>query len=336
MMGESDTRFRLTLHYDGSAFHGWQIQPRDRTVQGELEAVIKRLTGTRRPVDASGRTDAGVHARGQVAAVTLPARWTAPALEKSLNALLPDDVWVASVSEARGDFHPRFDAVDRTYRYQVGTDPAARSPFQRRWCWPLGEPLDTSRLDSCAALLEGEGHFESFARSGQPDRGYACHIHEARWAPWEFGVCFTITANRYLHHMVRYLVGTMVDVGRRRRLPDDFEDLLANRSGVETSPPAPPGGLFLDHVRYPDDVELLTNEEDRPSGRPKGTGSPVDRAPWPGGRPVQKRTMIGAGLLVALLGAQACTVESIPRDASDGSERPTIVQRPTDARSISV
>ncbi len=326
-MGESHTRFRLTLHYDGSAFHGWQIQPRDRTVQGELEEVIKRLTGTRRPVDASGRTDAGVHARGQVAAVTLPSRWSAPALEKSLNALLPDDVWVASVSETRDDFHPRFDAVDRTYRYQVGTDPAARSPFQRRWCWPLGEPLETELIDLCAARLEGEGHFESFAKAGQPDRGYDCHIHDARWAPWEFGVCFTITANRYLHHMVRYLVGTMVDVGRGQRPADDFEDLLANRSNVETSPPAPPGGLFLERVRYPDDVEVPTMEVGGSSGSHKGDGTP--------GKGPKRTTAMGAGLLVALLGAQACTVESIPGDRSGESERPTIVQRPSEVAPVS-
>ncbi|MGI9626069.1 MAG: tRNA pseudouridine(38-40) synthase TruA [Longimicrobiales bacterium] len=264
-MGDSETRFRLTLHYDGSAFHGWQIQPEDRTVQGELEKVFKELTGSRRVVEGSGRTDAGVHAIGQVASVTMPASWTAPALKRSVNALLPDGIWAEEVAVADPDFHPRFDAQARTYRYLVGTDAASQSPFHKSWCWPLAQPLDEEILHRCARALVGPGSFEAFAKAGQPERGYDCRIDEAEWTRWKLGMAFTITANRYLHHMVRYLVGTMVELARGKRPFVEWEALLRHAPGLETSPPAPPEGLFLAHVAYES-----TSEDATPTQVPEG------------------------------------------------------------------
>ena len=251
-VGPTETRFRLTLQYDGSAFHGWQIQPRTRTVQGELERVVKRLTGSRRPVEASGRTDAGVHAIGQVAAVTMPASWTNDQLQRSLNALLPTEIWVETAQRVPLGFNPRFDAVARTYRYYVGTTGAASSPFHRRWCWPVEDELDRAGLDDCSALLGGTGDFSRFRKVGQPQRGNLCVVNAAGWFDWEQGIYFEITANRYLHHMVRYLVGTMVDVARRRRSLDDWSALVDGDDRRVTSPPAPSKGLFLWTVHYPD------------------------------------------------------------------------------------
>lgn len=251
-MDDTDKRFRLTLHYDGTAFHGWQIQPRDRTVQGELERVLTRVTGSRRPVDGAGRTDTGVHATGQVAAVTVPASWDAHALRRTLNALLDDDVWVEAVDQETPGFHPRFDAVSRTYRYRLGLDPTSWSPFHRPWCWPAPAPVDPAVLERLAARLPGPGDFRAFAKAGQPERGYDCHVVDARWEPWTLGLCFVITANRYLHHMVRYLVGTMVHMASGRRSTEDWDRLLRHEPGAETSPPAPAQGLFLDHVGYED------------------------------------------------------------------------------------
>ncbi|NNM32537.1 MAG: tRNA pseudouridine(38-40) synthase TruA, partial [Gemmatimonadetes bacterium] len=306
-MGESEKRFSLTLHYDGSAFHGWQIQPLDRTVQGALEDVVTRITGARRAVEGSGRTDAGVHARGQIAAVDMPGSWTAASLQKSLNALLPRDVWVADVSEVPAGFRPRFDAVARTYTYRVGTSPGCMSPFERRWCWPLAEPLESALLDACADQLPGEGSFRAFAKAGQPGRGFDCHIHEASWSPWELGRSFRVTANRYLHHMVRYLVGTMVAVARGHRPLADFQALLGNEAGLETSPPAPAQGLVLEHVRYAAGVSGAA-----------GTGS--------------TRRMLLA-LCAGLVGTSACTVESIPRTED---ELPAIIQQSGEASLRSV
>ena len=244
-------RLKLTLHYDGSGFHGWQLQPDHRTVQGVLEAALSRLADRPRTVLAAGRTDAGVHALGQVAAVDMPGRWSAADLRRSLNAVLPDDVWVAAVDPVSDDFHPRYDAVARTYRYRVGTHPEAASPFRRRWCWALDAELDPHLLARAAALVIGEHSFRAFAKAGQPERGDRCTVLEASWSDWELGPLLHISANRFLHHTVRYLVGTMVDVARGTRPLEEVRALLDGAPGLETSPPAPPEGLFLVSVTYP-------------------------------------------------------------------------------------
>ena len=267
-MGESETRFKLTLHYDGGAFHGWQLQPGAPTVQGELEKAASRLAGHadghhRRAVAGAGRTDAGVHATGQVAAVNMPARWTAPELARALNALLPGTIWVSGCETAAPGFNPRRHALARSYLYRVGTAPAAASPFRRRWCWPLGRAIDLDRAARAAALLPGEHDFRAFAKAGQPERGTVCRIARAEWRPWgDLGVAFEITANRFLHRMVRYLVGTMADIAQGRRRVEEMALLLQSDQGREepgdhsvsaaqkTSPPAPPQGLFLTRVRY--------------------------------------------------------------------------------------
>lgn len=252
--GES-IRLRLTVHYDGSRFHGWQVQPDRRTVQGEIEAALSRLADRPRSVLGSGRTDTGVHATGQVATVDMPAHWSAPDLHRSLNAILPGDIWVERVEEAHPRFHPRYDAVARTYEYRVGTVPEARSPFVRPWCWPLGIELPLDPLSEAARVVEGEHSFLAFAKAGQPERGDRCTVERADWSPWACGVRLEITADRYLHHMVRYLVGTMVDIARGRRPVADMEGLLDSARGLETSPPAPPEGLFLVRVEYPEHVD---------------------------------------------------------------------------------
>jgi tRNA pseudouridine38-40 synthase len=247
-------RLQLTVHYDGSGFRGWQFQPEQRTVQGELEAALSRLADRPRSVLGSGRTDTGVHATGQVASVDMPRQWTADRLHRSLNSVLPGDIWVADIRQVHNDFHPRYDAVARTYAYRVGTAPEARSPFHRRWCWPLGDDLDTEVLRKAATTLTGEHSFLAFAKTGQPERGDRCTVAAARWEAWELGPSFVITADRYLHHMVRYLVGTMVDMARGRRPPSDLPGLLAHAPDLETSPPAPPEGLFLTRVEYPEHI----------------------------------------------------------------------------------
>ena len=247
-------RLKLTVHYDGAAFHGWQVQPEQRTVQGELEAAARRLTGARRTVTGSGRTDRGVHATGQVASLLVPDRWTAPEFRRAMNAVLPRDIWLVEAREVPRGFHPRYDAVARTYAYRVGFSPRAFSPFHRPWCWALEESVDQALLGRCAQVIEGAHSFRSFAKAGQEERGDRCVVENARWESWALGSRLVITADRYLHHMVRYLVGTMVDVARGRRAPGELPALLAGSDPtLETSPPAPPEGLFLIRVRYPDD-----------------------------------------------------------------------------------
>ena len=283
-MGNQATRFKLTLHYDGSDFHGWQIQPREATVQGALEAVVSRLTGEHRTVLGAGRTDTGVHATGQVAAVTMPAPWTAPELIRSLNAMLPRTIWVRDAQPIHDSFDPRREAILRSYRYRVGTAPHAASPFHRRWCWPLCRPLDMDAAARAARLLIGEHEFRAFAKTGQPQRGYTCRVATAGWRPWgDEGVVFEISANRFLHRMVRYLAGTMVDIALKRRREEDMALLLSGetRPGtpptglttsptglttsparLTTSPPAPAQGLCLTRVEYPDHATVASTVPD--------------------------------------------------------------------------
>jgi tRNA pseudouridine38-40 synthase len=309
-------RFALILHYDGGPFHGWQLQREQPTVQGALEGVLERLTGMRRPVVGSGRTDRGVHAAGQVATVKLPPRWEATELRRALNALLPRSIWVEEVRQVPEAFHPRYHALRRSYVYQVGLQRKVRSPFLRGACWPLdGEPLDPGLLVQTAALIPGDRSFRNFAKAGQPKRGERCRVDAAGWSPWNssamgelngpwipetgsvdpdeaeealqaaarveaLGIRFTITANRYLHHMVRYLVGTMIEVARGGRPPEEMAELLANpETSLVTSPPAPAEGLFLARVEYPstswDGGPELPQDRDppRPPTRRRSTGT---------------------------------------------------------------
>lgn len=267
-------RYRLDVHYDGTQYHGWQIQPGVPTVQGALEAVLTQIeNGVRRPVVGSGRTDRGVHATGQVASVDLSPRWTADRLYAALNGLLPRDVWIAAVRRVAADFHPRYDAVERTYRYEVGLGAESRSPFRRSWCWPLREAPDVARLHSASEVVVGEHSFQAFAKAGQPERGDRCTVFRAAWSEHDTGLRWTVTANRYLHHMVRYLVGTMVDIGLGRRDADDMQRLLENVGNLTTSKPAPPEGLFLHRVRYPGD-ELGPETGEQAAGGVDTGGSP--------------------------------------------------------------
>jgi tRNA pseudouridine38-40 synthase len=245
-------RIAFTVHYDGRPFFGWQLQPDQPSVQGELERVLSRLFDFPARVIGSGRTDRGVHATGQVAAVDAPPRWEPPELRRALNALLPDAIWIERAAEVAADFHPRYDAVSRSYVYRVGLAEISASPFHAGWCWPLGRALDQQSLATVTPQIVGDHSFLAFAKAGQEERGDRCIVHAAAWRPWaELGIELEITANRFLHHMVRYLVGTLVEIGMGRRPRSDLERLLGGSAKLETSPPAPAEGLFLSRVAYP-------------------------------------------------------------------------------------
>jgi tRNA pseudouridine38-40 synthase len=253
-LGPDEHRIRLELHYDGSGFAGWQVQPGKRTVQGAVEDAIARLTGMEPRVVAAGRTDTGVHSTGQVAGTTVPRKWTPQELRRGLNAILPRDIWVAQAAVAADDFHARYDAVARGYVYRLGTADVSRSPFLRQRCWPLREPLTLARLNDAAGRFIGRHSFRAFAKTGQPQRGELCTVHIAAWRSWEpAGLLFHVVANRFLHHMVRYMVGTIVDIGRGRRPVSVIDELLSGAAGVRMSRPAPPDGLYLTRVYYPGD-----------------------------------------------------------------------------------
>lgn len=244
---------QLVLHYDGSGFSGWQRQPEQRTVQGVVEHALERLCGQQTAALGSGRTDAGVHARGQAVGVRVPGKWTPDALRRALNAILPEDVWVAAAYDMRPEFHARYSAISRRYSYYVGTDDAAHSPFRRRTEYAFDFTLDRNALRAAAEPLVGEHSFRAFAVKGTApanDR-HRCDVRVARWEDRPGGVVFEIEANRFLHHMVRFLVGTMLDVASGRRPVSDVTELLAADDNTEVSAPAPANALFLDAVQYP-------------------------------------------------------------------------------------
>ena len=249
---------QLVLHYDGARFSGWQRQPVERTVQGDLEAAVSKLCGAPIAVVGAGRTDAGVHARGQAAGVRVPEKWSADALRRSMNAILPDDVWIAAAFEMRDEFHPRYSAVSRSYSYFVGTDDLASSPFRRARELVWKKPVDFARLEAAARSIEGEHCFRAFAVKGTaPDTDdHRCTVSRAVWREREGGLVFDIRADRFLHHMVRFLVGTMLDVGEGKREPEVMAELLTQEDNSKVSQPAPPHGLFLESVEYPKDLYM--------------------------------------------------------------------------------
>ncbi|HKS05236.1 MAG TPA: tRNA pseudouridine(38-40) synthase TruA [Gemmatimonadaceae bacterium] len=245
---------QLVLHYDGTEFAGWQRQPSQRTVQGVLEEALQRLAGAPVPVTGAGRTDAGVHARGQAAGVVIAQKWEPAELRRALNALLPSDVWVEAAFEMDPAFHARYSAIARRYSYRVGTSDASRSPFRRRWEHIIAHPIDRDTLGLAAAAVQGEHCFIAFAVRGTAPAhdDHRCTISSAAWHESGGALVFEIEANRFLHHMVRFLVGTMLDTATGRRPLSDVAALLSAASNDDVSPPAPAHALCLERVTYPD------------------------------------------------------------------------------------
>lgn len=251
---------QLVLHYDGSGFAGWQRQPNQRTVQGVLEAALTRLCNAETRALGAGRTDAGVHARGQAVGTTVPPKWTAAELRRALNGVLPDDVWVAAAHEMQPTFHARYSAVARRYSYRIGRTDASLSPFRRRWEWYVDDPLDPAVLDRSAEAIVGDHCFRAYAiaATAPVTDDHRCIVRTARWSERGDVLEFEIEANRFLHHMVRFLVGTAVDAARGRRDADAVARLLDAPDNSETSAPAPAHALVLERVEYPAALYLTT------------------------------------------------------------------------------
>ncbi len=252
---EAEWRAKLVLHYDGRNFYGWQKQRNQRSVQGELESLLGRLCGTAPVVTGAGRTDRGVHATGQVASALIPGRFEEKELVRALNALAPADLWIASAGPVPLDFHPVLDAVSRTYLYRLGVCPRSSSPLNAPWCWPLGRQPELKAIREATGAIVGAHDFSAFAKAGQEKRGFRCDVTAASWRASRGMVdaellLFEITADRFLHHMVRYLVGTLVEIGLGRRPVSEMARMLADGPVCKAGPPAPPEGLFLTQVDY--------------------------------------------------------------------------------------
>ncbi|MGB2867026.1 MAG: tRNA pseudouridine(38-40) synthase TruA [Bacteroidota bacterium] len=241
------THVKLILEYDGTDFAGWQYQPNGRSVQEEIEKAIRQITQEAVRIAGAGRTDAGVHALGQVASFALAKDVDLKSFGKSLNAVLPEDVVVVDALPTAMDFHARYSATKRRYKYYIMKKPTA---VWRRYCWWLNYALDFEAMAACARMIEGEHDFASFCKTDSGVEHHRCKIHESVWRLKGDTLEFDITANRFLYGMVRALVGTMVEVGRGYRPQSEFEKILNERDRSKAGMAAPPLGLFLREVLY--------------------------------------------------------------------------------------
>ncbi len=240
----------LTLEYDGSAYHGWQRQRHGPTIQETLEICLARLTGHPVTVYGSGRTDAGVHALGQVAHFHTPTTLPLPAFREGLNSLLPRDMVVLEAKEAAGTFHARYAAKAKTYEYRILNRPMP-SALHRQYCWWLAKPLDLELMAAATAVVLGTHDFAALQASGSSVQTTHRTVTAAAWEEkpggWRY---FRITANGFLRGMVRTLVGTLVEVGWGKRPPADLGKILAARDRRLAGPTAPARGLYLVAVQY--------------------------------------------------------------------------------------
>lgn len=241
---------RLLLEYDGTRYHGWQRQKNADTLQEVLETALGRLTGEEVRLIGSGRTDAGVHALGQVANFQTGSRIPLKAFHEGLNSILPWDIAILEAQEAPPQFHARKAARAKTYEYRILNRPT-RSPVYHYYAWWLSVPLDLPAMALAAAALPGEHDFTAFRASGSDNLNPVRRVHEAGWRAQGGGrLNFAITANGFLRGMVRSLVGTLVEIGKGKCPPETLKELLSTGDRHRAGPTAPPQGLFLVEVSY--------------------------------------------------------------------------------------
>lgn len=260
--------WKITIAYDGADFSGWQIQPGEVTIQGEIQDALRRITGENPLPQGSGRTDAGVHALGQVASFALQAPIPPDNLRRALNRTLPDAIRILSAEKAPATFHARHSAKAKTYEYRVFRETVC-PPFLARYVHPCAWPMNLEEMQAAAKLLEGEHDFLSFAATDpdlstrNPDE--ACNpsvpmktsIRTVFSSVWEQRqtdagalLVYRVRGNGFLHHMVRNFVGTLLDVGRGRTAVDAIPGILAAKARAAAGPTAPARGLFLHSVEY--------------------------------------------------------------------------------------
>ena len=246
---------RLLLAYDGSGFSGWQVQPGSATIQGELANAIGRITGEKVLPQGSGRTDAGVHALGQVATFTTESPIPSDNLVKALNDILPASIRVLEAAEAPLEFHARRSARAKTYRYRIYRGPVC-PPFLARYVWHYPYPLNDGTMEKAAALVIGEHDFTSFAAvdpelgRDQENISNVRRISESSWKRDGGELLYTVRGSGFLHHMVRNLVGTFILVGKQSLPAQDVIRILQARNRSAAGPTAPAGGLYLVSVEY--------------------------------------------------------------------------------------
>lgn len=246
-------RYFIYLAYDGTRYHGWQIQPNGISIQQELMTALSTFLRKEIEVTGAGRTDAGVHARMMTAHFDHPTPLNCKSITDKLNRLLPPDISVYKVVPVRQDAHARFDATFRTYRYYITT---AKYPFNRQYtCRIWGKALDIEAMNQAAELLFGYTDFTSFSKLHTDVKTNNCRIMQARWeqlssTEW----AFVIQADRFLRNMVRAIVGTLFEVGRGKLTIDGFRQIIEQKDRCKAGTSAPGQALFLEDIGYPEDI----------------------------------------------------------------------------------
>ncbi|MGE5487486.1 MAG: tRNA pseudouridine(38-40) synthase TruA [bacterium] len=245
-------RIKITVAYDGTDYHGWQVQPSLPTIQGTLEHVVGSIEGRPVKVEGSGRTDAGVHALAQVAAFSISNPIPTVNLRRAMNRLLPRDIRVLSAVETAPEFNPRYDALSKTYEYRIFRDEVC-PPFERRYVHHHPYPLDLDRMVRAAAVFEGEHDFTAFAASDDSDafgRSKVRTIFSSRLIYEPPRLIYRVRGSGFLKHMVRNIVGTLLEAGKGNLDLDCLRSLLAPGASTKAGPTAPASGLFLVEVDY--------------------------------------------------------------------------------------
>ncbi|BCJ87309.1 tRNA pseudouridine(38-40) synthase TruA [Effusibacillus dendaii] len=242
---------RLIISYDGTNFHGFQTQPKLRTVQGQLQEAIEQLTGEYVQVIGSGRTDAGVHAEGQVANFHTSSKIPVDKWPHALNAVLPDDLVVRAAREVSPTFHARFDAKGKIYRYQIDRS-VFPDVFVRRYAWHVSYPLDVGKMAQAASHMVGCHDFTSFCNAATPLEDRRRHVTDIRISEAGHLLHVTVSGKGFLWNMVRIMAGTLVDVGKGRIMPDEIPTIIHAQDRTYAGVTAPAHGLTLVQVEYED------------------------------------------------------------------------------------
>ena len=251
-------RYQIILAYDGTEFFGSQRQAKVRTVQGDFESALQRMGWRDSSVLMAGRTDAGVHASGQVVAFDFDWKHSLTDLRNALNATLPVELAVSSVKIAPDDFHPRFSATARLYRYRIFCQ-KTRDPLRERFAWRVDSELDGEILHKLAEMLPGKHDFSAFGSPPRPGGDTERHLMRASWTKQADEWIFEVQANAFLYHMVRKLVLTQVVVAQHKVSVEKFAQSLADQAEI-TSGIAPSNGLTLVEVSYPDNLKFISKK----------------------------------------------------------------------------
>ncbi len=246
-----NNRFHVLLAYDGTGFHGSQYQPELRTVQGEVERVLPKLGWKEKSVLFAGRTDAGVHAAGQVIAFDLDWGHTEEELQKAINAVLPHDISALEVKRTRNDFHPRYQALSRVYQYQILNSPI-RNPLQERYIWRVWPEIDVKLVKTASRHLLGSHDFAAFGKPHQPGGSTIREIKSTAWKKEGKKLVFELEGNAFLYHMVRHIVAVLVKIGQGLEPVHKIKNYLDDPGGLDAQGLAPAQGLSLVEVKYQD------------------------------------------------------------------------------------